>query len=181
MRWTSDFLAACYFPSARATSWRRAEPRLQAPPGRLIFVPCRLEAPARPRLGPRGCHWLTKLLVGPLGLLGDAHLLVAQRLDVVGVGGPRLLPFFCGRPGLQLHGARFLLRPTPAAPSDSRSPWSAGASTARRACGRRRRQRSDGPAARGCARRRRAAARAPWPPPRPPRPAWRGHGCGRPC
>src|SRR6476660_337509 len=32
-----------------------------------------------------------------------------------------------------------------------------------------------------CARKRRAAARVPWPLPRRPRPAWRGHGCDRPC
>jgi hypothetical protein len=34
---------------------------------------------------------------------------------------------------------------------------------------------------RGCARKKHAAYRAPWPLPRPPRPAWRARDCGRSC
>jgi hypothetical protein len=37
------FAPACYFWVARATSWRSAACRLQAPPG-VLFVPCRIEA-----------------------------------------------------------------------------------------------------------------------------------------
>ena len=40
-----------------------------------------------------------------LGLLSEAHLLVAQRLDIVGVGRTTLVTFLLRTPGLQFHGA----------------------------------------------------------------------------
>ena len=43
MRSTSSFCASVLFMGARATSWRSAACRLQAPPG-VLFVPCRIEA-----------------------------------------------------------------------------------------------------------------------------------------
>ena len=64
---------------------------------------CRLEAPARlilraPRLPVTG-----EVLVTSLGLFGDPHLLVAQRLDVVGRGGATPVALLLRLPGLQLH------------------------------------------------------------------------------
>ena len=65
--------------------------------------------------------------------------------------------------------------PGPAAPTDSRPPWSASASTTRPASARLRQLPPDDRAALGCTGRTNAAALGPWLPPMPPRPAWRAH------
>ena len=59
--WDHPFLRSpAIFRSARATSWRRAEPRLQALPGRRHSSPAGLRRPRATSLGGAGFHPLTK-------------------------------------------------------------------------------------------------------------------------
>ena len=115
MRWTSRFFRSCYFGRARATSWRRAGRRLQASPGRLHSSPAGLRRPRAVSSPACGCHdrRSARRLARPAG---DAHLLVAQLLDVVGVGRPALVALLLRAAGLQFH-ARTLVgdqgRPRP--------------------------------------------------------------------
>ena len=123
----------------------------------------------------------TKCSIGALGLLGDRHLLVPQRLDVVGIGRARAgCPSSSAcRPAVRAPAA--CARPAPDAPRDSRPPWPADARPEPPSCVRSRPRRSDGRGGLGCAGRRRARDPAPWPLPRPPRPAGRARAPGRSC
>ena len=82
--------------SALQPGWRGA-PRDDARGGGGMTLPLRLGLP----LG-------DEVLIRPLGLLGDRHLLVAQRLDVVGVGGATLVPLLHRPVRLQLEGAQLV-------------------------------------------------------------------------
>src|SRR5215475_8534779 len=87
---------------ARATSWRSAARRLEAPPGALFF-PCRIEALAHLSGGGSRLPARDETGVVALGLFGDLHLLVAQRLDVVGIGWSAPIALCLRLAGLQLH------------------------------------------------------------------------------
>jgi hypothetical protein len=46
------------------------------------------------------------VLIGALGLRGDRHLLAAQRLHVIGIGGAALVALLHRSTGLQLEGTQ---------------------------------------------------------------------------
>ena len=78
---------------------------LQAPPG-VLLVPCRIEALERPALRRARSPAIDKACVAAFGLL--SQLLVAQRLDVIGVGWSTLIALLLRAPGLELHGAHLV-------------------------------------------------------------------------
>jgi hypothetical protein len=93
VRWSSGLLARRGYSScARATSWRSAARRAASAAG-VVFVPCRIEALTRLAFGGRAFprSQRSKRVVA-LGLFGRPHLLIAQRLDVIGGVAPMALP-----------------------------------------------------------------------------------------
>ena len=66
------------------------------------------EAPARRFLRVSCFPMRGEVLVVALGLRGNQHLFVAQRLDVVGVRGSASTTILLGMSGLQLHGPRLV-------------------------------------------------------------------------
>ena len=89
---------------ARATSWRSAARRLEAPPGALL-LPCLVRALAHSFAGGSRFPPRDEPGVVALGLLGDLHLLVTQRLDVVGIGWSAPVALCLRLAGLKFHGA----------------------------------------------------------------------------
>ena len=166
---------------ARATSWRSAARRLQAPPG-VLFVPCRIEALARFCFRRTRSPAIDEARGVAFRLLGQLLLLIAQRLDVISVGRTAPVALVLWVAGLKVPWRGSCWRPRLAAPPQVVLIFGQPMPTENRQLNEpARRRRSDGPVWLECGRRRHAAARAPWPRPRPPRPALPERGCARPC
>jgi hypothetical protein len=103
----SIFAPACYFSDARATSWRSAARRLQAPPGGLFDL-CRIEVLARLALRRTRSPTIDEVRVVAFRLLGKLLLLIPQRLDVIGVSWTPPIALLLWPAGLEHHGAGFV-------------------------------------------------------------------------
>jgi len=73
-----------------------------------LLEPGRFEASTHTGLRMARLPVRDEVLVALFRLLGDAHLLLAQRPDVVGVGGPAPVPLLLRLARLQLHGTHFI-------------------------------------------------------------------------
>ena len=72
------------------------------------FVPCRIDALARLALWRTRSPTIDEARVVAFGLLNQRQFLVAQRLDVIGVGGSALIAFLLRKSRLELQSAHLV-------------------------------------------------------------------------